>query len=175
MTDRLETVAVGAWVLKPETRELICPRGCVKLTPIQYRLLEHLMKRPFQVFPATELLRDVWGYAGCIGEEELVRQTIHGIRGRIETDPHRPSFLRNVQGQGYMVGQRAEGPSCADCGLLYTHFGADVSLSDEQWEMITGDHAHLLCGTCIARRVQRLPGAIVLRAKIQFEGAWWGD
>ena len=61
---------------------------------------------------------------------------------------------------------------CADCGLPYEEHGIDIHLKDEHWDMVSpsGDTEGngLLCGTCIARRVSTLPGAIVIKAHIDF-------
>lgn len=56
---------------------------------------------------------------------------------------------------------------CADCGARYP-FGMDITLPDDQWELINGGPNGLLCGSCIARRAAKLPAAIAIRARIEF-------
>ena len=57
---------------------------------------------------------------------------------------------------------------CLDCNLEYDdNFGADITLSYSQWELIFPEDNGLLCGTCLTRRVQKLPGIIAIRAVIE--------
>ena len=56
---------------------------------------------------------------------------------------------------------------CTDCGLDYAEHGADITLPNDQWELIAPEGG-VLCGTCIARRVARLDGTIAIRARIEF-------
>lgn len=56
---------------------------------------------------------------------------------------------------------------CADCGADYSEMGLDITLPDEQWELISnGDN--ILCGSCIAKRGWKLPGAVAIRSRIEF-------
>lgn len=55
---------------------------------------------------------------------------------------------------------------CLDCGLDYQDFLIDTILSDADWAAIHPDEGGLLCASCIARRVAKLPHTIVLFARI---------
>jgi len=59
---------------------------------------------------------------------------------------------------------------CRDCRLPYSLHGADITFSPDDWARITGkdDRGILLCGTCIACRVANLPGAVAIRARLDF-------
>lgn len=57
--------------------------------------------------------------------------------------------------------------TCLDCGIPYKSFGVDVTLPDDQWQLIHPDKDGLLCGTCIARRAQKLDCVVALRAKLE--------
>ena len=56
---------------------------------------------------------------------------------------------------------------CRECGLPYEEHGLDITLPDEQWLMIHPQDGGVLCGTCIAKRAERLPRAIAIRAYIE--------
>lgn len=59
---------------------------------------------------------------------------------------------------------------CWDCGLDYKEFGSDITFSNSQWNDICPEASNgggLLCGTCIARRVNDLPGSIAIRAVVE--------
>lgn len=59
---------------------------------------------------------------------------------------------------------------CGDCELPYEDHGLDITLPDDQWEMIHPETGGVLCGRCIAVRAGLLPGATVIRARIDLGG-----
>ena len=58
--------------------------------------------------------------------------------------------------------------SCMDCRMPYHQHGLDITLSDAQWRLIHVSSGGLLCGRCLARRAALLPGAVAIRAVIEF-------
>lgn len=98
------TLVVGDYVLDTQTYELYTPtRGKVRLTPIQYDLVYHMMQNPGQLFSPGRLLDEVWDYPMDTGSPDLVRVHIKNLRDRIEQDPASPQFIRTVPGFGYTV------------------------------------------------------------------------
>jgi two-component system alkaline phosphatase synthesis response regulator PhoP/two-component system response regulator RpaA len=98
-------LVAGAYVLDTQSYELHTPaRGVVRLTPIQYDLVSHLMSHPGEIFSPARLLDEVWGYPVDIGSPDLVRVHIKKLRERVETDPGAPAFIRTVPGFGYTTG-----------------------------------------------------------------------
>lgn len=73
----------------------------VELTPTEYRLLCELVKQPERILVPEYLTEKVWG-PGYEEGDKLVRQTIHRLRRKIETDPHRPEYIRTRPGVGYI-------------------------------------------------------------------------
>lgn len=97
-------LVVGDFTLDTRSFELSTPsRGTVRLTPIQFDLLYHLMTHPGEPFSPGRLLDEVWDYPFGRGSTDLVRVHIKTLRERIEDDPRQPAFLRTVPGKGYMV------------------------------------------------------------------------
>ena len=72
----------------------------VELTPIEYRLLENLARRPHRTLPTETLLTEVWGpeYAG---EAEHVKHYVWTLRKKIEADPGDPKHILTERGFGY--------------------------------------------------------------------------
>jgi DNA-binding response OmpR family regulator len=98
------TLVVGDYVLDTQTYELYTPtRGKVRLTPIQYDLVYHMMNKPGELFSPGRLLDEVWDYPMDTGSPDLVRVHIKNLRDRIEDDPTSPDFIRTVPGYGYTV------------------------------------------------------------------------
>jgi len=98
------TVKVGDYTLDTATFELQTPhRGKVRLTPVQYDLLYHLMSHPGQIYSPMRLLNEVWDYPTDTGSPDLVRVHVKNLRELVELDPRTPSFIRTVPGYGYTV------------------------------------------------------------------------
>lgn len=98
------TLVVEDFVLDTQSFELHTPeQGKVRLTPIQYDLVHHLMSYPDQIFSPARLLDEVWDYPIDTGSPDLVRVHIKNLRDRIETDPRSPDFIRTVPGYGYTI------------------------------------------------------------------------
>ena len=95
---------MGEYVLDTQAFELQTPgRGKIRLTPLQYDLLYHLMTHPGETFSPARLLNEVWDYPTGRGSPDLVRVHVKTLRERIEEDPSAPTFIRTVPGKGYTV------------------------------------------------------------------------
>ncbi|MGB9673567.1 MAG: response regulator transcription factor [Anaerolineales bacterium] len=95
---------VGDYVLDTRSYELYTPnKGKLRLTPVQYDLLYHLMSHTGQIFSPARLLDEVWDYPSDAGSPDLVRVHIKNLRERIEDDPANPKFIRTVPGYGYTI------------------------------------------------------------------------
>lgn len=65
---------------------------------------------------------------------------------------------------------------CADCGLEYgTDDWLDTVLTLEQWKLIGGEQAGILCANCIIRRASRLPNVVNLSGRITFRKDFESD
>ncbi len=95
---------VGLYKLYTRTYHFSGPdTGKIRLTPVQYDLLYHLMSHPGEVFTPNRLLDEVWDYPSDAGSPDLVRVHIKKLRERIEKDPHNPVFIKTVAGFGYTI------------------------------------------------------------------------
>ncbi|PYT11651.1 MAG: hypothetical protein DMF51_15020 [Acidobacteria bacterium] len=52
--------------------------------------------------PLERLTSHVWGYRG-LGDRQLLKQLVHRLRRKIETDPASPRYLVTVSGVGYAL------------------------------------------------------------------------
>lgn len=102
--EEFHQIAIGGFVLDTRSYELITPnRGKIRLTPVQYELLHHLMCHPGEIFSPSRLLDEVWDYPSDTGSPDLVRVHIKNLRERIEDDPRTPRFIQTVPGYGYTI------------------------------------------------------------------------
>jgi DNA-binding response OmpR family regulator len=72
----------------------------VDLTPIEFRLLSALIRAHGRVLNRQQLLDTAWG-PGAFASARIVDNHIANLRRKIEPDPARPRYLRNVRGLGY--------------------------------------------------------------------------
>lgn len=101
-------ISIGPYTLNTRTYEFIGPKsGKIRLTPVQYDLLYHLMNHPDEIFSPARLLDEVWDYPSDAGSPDLVRVHIKNLRERIEDDPRNPRFIQTIPGYGYTI-QSAE-------------------------------------------------------------------
>jgi len=74
--------------------------NAVDLTPIEFRLLSVLIQAHGRVLNREQLLDAAWG-RGAFASGRIVDNHIANLRRKIEPDPARPRYLRNVRGLGY--------------------------------------------------------------------------
>lgn len=74
----------------------------VRLTALEYRLLESLVRRAGKVATHSQLLTEVWGPA-CEGQTHYLRIYMAQLRKKLEPDPTRPRFFLTEPGVGYRL------------------------------------------------------------------------
>ena len=99
-----QVLSIAKHALNVRTYELQTPNlGKIRLTPVQFDLLYHLMSHPGEIFSPARLLDEVWDYPSDAGSPDLVRVHIKNLRERVEEDPHTPKFIETVAGYGYTI------------------------------------------------------------------------
>ena len=74
--------------------------AALHLTPIEYKLLTHLVSQPDRVLTHQQLLKVVWG-PGHAQDQHYVRVHMANLRKKIEDNPSMPRHLRTEAGIGY--------------------------------------------------------------------------
>ncbi len=78
----------------------------VKLTSIETKILELLMRHPGRIFSTEEIYSNVWGEPLAYNSENTVMVHIRRIREKIEITPGEPEYLKVVWGIGYKIEKR---------------------------------------------------------------------
>lgn len=102
-----EVTRVGQLTIDRLRRTVRLADTPIKLTPKQFELLLFLVESPGRVFSRAELLENVWGYRNS-GYEHTVDSHINRLRGKIEPDASRPSYILTVWGVGYRFAEPSE-------------------------------------------------------------------
>lgn len=74
----------------------------VRLTNLEFRLLQYLLANANHPVPIERLTAHVWGYRG-LGDRQLLKQLIHRLRQKVEADPAAPQHILTVPGVGYLL------------------------------------------------------------------------
>jgi DNA-binding response OmpR family regulator len=74
----------------------------IRLTNLEFRLLQYLLANATRTIPADRLTNHVWGYRG-LGDKQLLKQLVHRLRQKIERNPTEPQYIITVAGIGYML------------------------------------------------------------------------
>ena len=74
----------------------------VRLTPLEYKILELLAKNRGRVFSAEDIYRRVWNEDTVVGDNTIAVHIRH-IREKIEINPKEPRYLKVVWGIGYKL------------------------------------------------------------------------
>lgn len=74
----------------------------VHLTPIEFKLLFNLAKKPGKVFTHRQLLTEVWG-AEYINDTHYLRIHMGRLRARLEKNAARPRYILTEVGIGYRL------------------------------------------------------------------------
>lgn len=83
-------------------RMLVTRRGQpVELTPIEFRLLRHLVSQPARPASREQLIEAIWGYDSDLGNDRTVDVHMRHLRQKLEDDPSDPRWLLTVRGVGY--------------------------------------------------------------------------
>lgn len=72
----------------------------VRLTPIEYKILELLVRNRGRVFSAEDIYRNVWNEDTVVGDNTIAVHIRH-IREKIEINPKEPRYIKVVWGIGY--------------------------------------------------------------------------
>jgi len=78
----------------------------IHLTPIEFRLLLELARRPGRVLTHRQLLSEVWG-PNAVEHTHYLRVHMAALRRKLEADPARPQWILTEAGVGYRLREPA--------------------------------------------------------------------
>jgi len=90
--------------LDPEATRVTFRNEPMRLTSIEYRLLDFFMANRGKVLPHEDLLRTVWG-PDYGDEAEYLRVYVGRLRNKLGDDARNPTYLHTEHGLGYRFGE----------------------------------------------------------------------
>ncbi len=106
--DRPAPQAAGDLQLDAEQHAVSIRGGpALRLTNLEFRLLQYLLANPEHAISTERLTTHVWGYHG-LGDRQLLKQLVRRLRQKGEHDPSAPQYIITVSGIGYMLQPSAD-------------------------------------------------------------------
>lgn len=100
MEIKASQLVTGGIVLDTDTKQVSVDGDLIKLTPIEYKILEHLMSNMGRVLSSSQIYEAVWNEPSYTSEK-TVTVHIRNLREKIEINPKDPKYLKVVYGLGY--------------------------------------------------------------------------
>ena len=97
-----EVLISGGLELNTSTKEVKVDGQVVKVTPIEFKILNLLLANKGRVFSIDEIYEKVWNEES-FNVENTVAVHIRRIREKIEINPKEPKYLKVVWGVGYKI------------------------------------------------------------------------
>lgn len=88
------------WKCDESRLRVFGPSGWVRLTPLEFKLVHHLLHARGVIVERAELLKKVWGF-DFSPETRTVDYFIGRLRKTFEKDPESPRHFLTVRGAGY--------------------------------------------------------------------------
>ena len=95
-----QTFQFGKFTLDIEARTLTKNGKEVKLSPKEFKLLEHFLNKQGKALTRDEILNAVWGYSSFASDRSVDR-FVTTLREKIEPNPKNPSFILTIREIGY--------------------------------------------------------------------------
>ena len=97
-----EKIRIDGLEIDTKAKQVTVDGEAVKLTKIEYKILELLCKNRGRVFSADEIYTKVWNEDSFMSDNTVAVHVRH-IREKIEINPKEPKYLKVVWGIGYKV------------------------------------------------------------------------
>ncbi len=95
-------IVIDGLVVNTEKKTVKVDGENVRLTPIEYKILELLVRNRGRVFSAEDIYSNVWNEETIVGDNTIAVHIRH-IREKIEINPKEPKYLKVVWGIGYKI------------------------------------------------------------------------
>lgn len=95
-------IVIDGLCVNTESKTVKVDGEAVRLTPVEYKILELLARNRGRVFSAEDIYSNVWNEQNAVGDNTIAVHVRH-IREKIEINPREPRYLKVVWGIGYKI------------------------------------------------------------------------
>lgn len=97
------TIEAGKLTIDPSSRRAYADGHHLRLTEIEFRLIELLASRPGHIFSRGDILESLWGYdASSAADTKTVDVHISRLRIKLNDATRNPKYIVTIRGRGYM-------------------------------------------------------------------------
>lgn len=79
----------------------------VRLTQVEYRIVELIARQPGNVLTYRQIIHHVWGPYADVDNNRILRVNMSNIRRKIERDSMSPQYILTEIGVGYRMAEKA--------------------------------------------------------------------
>ena len=95
-------IVIDGLYINTENKSVKVDGEDVRLTPVEYKILELLARNRGRVYSAEDIYANVWNEQTVVGDNTIAVHVRH-IREKIEINPKEPKYLKVVWGIGYKI------------------------------------------------------------------------
>ncbi|GIW23219.1 MAG: hypothetical protein KatS3mg068_2226 [Candidatus Sericytochromatia bacterium] len=96
-------IKVDSLTIDTGKRQVLRGDQKIKLTEMEFNLLELLASNPGKPYSRSEILHQVWGYRiNQYSDTRVVDVHVSRLRSKLEKDPSDPELILTARGTGYM-------------------------------------------------------------------------
>jgi len=95
-------IVIDGLSVNTESKSVKVDGEYVRLTPVEYKILELLVRNRGRVFSAEDIYCNVWNERYAVSDNTIAVHVRH-IREKIEINPKEPKYLKVVWGIGYKI------------------------------------------------------------------------
>ena len=98
-----QLIKIGSLTIDTQKRQVLRSGKRVRLTAMEFNLLELLINQPGERLSRSYILDSVWGYTPQrYVDTRVVDVHISRLRAKLEEDPSNPDYILTARGTGYM-------------------------------------------------------------------------
>ncbi len=98
-----DEIVIGNLTVNLAGRTVVKNDEVIKLTKLEFAILELLLMNRKRVFSLEQIYAKVWGEESVLNAESTVSVHIRNLRNKIEDDITKPQYIKTVWGSGYRV------------------------------------------------------------------------
>ncbi len=101
----VDTFSVGDFLIDFEKRVVTVKSVPVRLTQIEYQIVELIARQPGKVMTYGYLIKNIWGPYADTQNNRILRVNMSNIRRKIEEDSMNPRYILTEIGVGYRMAE----------------------------------------------------------------------
>jgi two-component system alkaline phosphatase synthesis response regulator PhoP len=99
----IDRFSIGPCTFDCKTYEATRNQTSIYFTPLEFHILQLMVKKKGIVVTREDFLNEVWGVDNVVITDRTVDSHIANIRKKIEPNPSEPQYILSIRGVGYKL------------------------------------------------------------------------